>query len=49
MNQISIQKWFLLQNITDSSLNPNGVFITENGHNTVMLAVWSSFGKNFQI
>jgi hypothetical protein len=29
MNQILTQKWFLLQNIKDSSLNRNGVF--ENG------------------
>jgi hypothetical protein len=26
MNQILTQKWFLLQNIKDSSLNRNGVF-----------------------
>jgi hypothetical protein len=27
MNQILTQKWFLIQNIKDSSLNRNGVFI----------------------
>jgi hypothetical protein len=48
MNQILTQKWFLLQNIKDSSLDRNGVF--NNGERMhIAVACWPSFGKNFQI
>jgi hypothetical protein len=51
MNQILTQKWFLLQNIKDSSLNLTFVIvfsITENGH-TALLPVCPSFTKNFKL
>jgi hypothetical protein len=53
-NQILTQKWFLLQNMKDSSYFRNGVF--NNGEctyacavGTALLPVWLSFGKKFQI
>jgi hypothetical protein len=50
MKQI-FQKWLLLQNIKDSSLNRNGVFnYGEWTYSAVgRLPIWSSFNKNFQI
>jgi hypothetical protein len=47
MNQILTQKWFLLQNIKDSSYFRNGVF--NNEEHRALFPVWLSFSKIFQI
>jgi hypothetical protein len=43
MNQILTPKWFLLQNIKESSLDRNGIL--NNGEWTLLLPVWPSFDK----